>query len=712
MDRKTILSMDFDWRDEDSFQKALNDPSLSKNDINELKAKRLHLLELEELKSDSKDYEDYDEDFDDEEEQEAHRDEKARQAADKRRNAPKKGGAVPVIVPVTHIITAFAMCLFMVVLPFITYLHEEPLTDLTVKYYNGDNGNMVEDWFLFQKEFFVVLAGLMLAAFLVVDRFFTEKPSKALPLGKKNLRLPLFLCGAYAVLLILSGIMSENKEVVLMGVVKHYEGLLGVLAYLVIFVSGMCWFYNRRALRYFMTAMLLLSGLAGLLGVLEYMGYPLIDMGFFEHLMAPSDRLSDAQALHSASGNVHITFFNSNYFGGFCGLMFPVCAALALGAKETAVKLAGGFFTALLAICAVLSNSSGGLYSVVGSCVVFALIYLIYWVRKLVDRKKALIAAAVVAVAAAGGFGYMAAKNDDFISRIKEVVNNGSTPEEEAENREYKKQTHFLLTDIKAKGRSLFLYSDDLCLEMEGYYDEEGVAQVRFFDGDRQELKTLYYEQEYYFYDERYKRCTFKFSVSDKLYCDLGYDAKLIFQFDESGFKPFVHGVYTMDHINHFEGPEIFKEHLSFATGRGFIWGSTLPMLKDHILLGYGSGNYVMNFPQYDYVSLLEVYDTPAMVVNKPHSWYLGIACDSGVISLIVVLVLLGAFVLRGIKKCIISPVKDDYMHLRTGLFVSVLAFMAVGIVNDSYVCVSPVFWFIFGVAWFMMSGREIVDNE
>ncbi len=726
MDREDILDFNFDWKDEKSFKKTLSDPRLTPKDKTYLENERERRLELEEIKSMAEDYDDYDEDFDDEEETEAELDKKAHKQSEERRSGKDvkstkssgskadKGDSLVVRVkgfPGANIAAALAMCLFIVIIPFVSYLHEEVLTPLTEKYFTAEEDNFIRDWFLFEKEFFVVIFAAALVIYFITDRFFTEHPYKDIPLKKKSLRIPIILTACYALLLILSGVFSENGEVVLMGMVKQYEGLLGVLGYLVIFLAAMNYFNNTRALTYFQNAIVVLAGLAGVLGMLEYMGFPLIDMGFFEHLMSPSDKLSEAQALHSASKNVHITFFNSNYFGGFCGLIFPVITAIAIGSRDIAGKLAGGFFAVLIAICAILSNSSGGLYAVIGSCIVFAVIYLIYWLRKYIDRRQGVIAAAAAAVIAVGGFVYMSRTHEDFISRLEEVVNNGGTAEEEQAKRERKKLTHYILTDIEAKGTSLFLYSDDVCVEAEAYYDADHIAQIRFYDTDRQPLQTVYKNECFYFTDARYKNCSFKFSVSDKLYCDLGYEDKLIFQFEDGKFKPYVHSLYTQDKINKFEGPGIFKDHLKFATGRGFIWGSTIPMLKDCLLLGYGSGNYVIYFPQYDYISLLEVYNTPAMVVNKPHSWYLGIATDSGVLSLLVVLALLGLFIAKGIKRCVLNPVRDEYMHMRLGIFVSVLAFMAVGIVNDSYVCVSPVFWFIFGVGWFAVSGEKIAET-
>lgn len=80
--------------------------------------------------------------------------------------------------------------------------------------------------------------------------------------------------------------------------------------------------------------------------------------------------------------------------------------------------------------------------------------------------------------------------------------------------------------------------------------------------------------------------------------------------------------------------------------------------------------------------------------------------------SLAAVLVMFAAFVITGFRACILHPVKDKFMHMRLGVYISSIAYMLVGIVNDSYVCVSPVFWFIFGIAWYSVSGCEVVDTD
>ncbi|MBQ8967212.1 O-antigen ligase family protein [Ruminococcus sp.] len=733
MNREDLLNFNFDWRDEAAFKQALKESGLAEKDKLRLRDERMRRLELEELKAEGSDYDDYDYDDDDEEaieetpeeevkeeeppaEDKSHGSKKEDKEKGKREKQTDEGIIVAIKgdYPMRKMLVALLMCCFMAVLPYISYMHVQPLTDLTKRFYSSKSGS-ITDWFLFQKEFCVVIAAVLLLGIFMVEEVFIEKRWKDIPLRKKNLRLPMILTGAYAVLLIISGIFSENKELVMMGIVKQYEGLLGVLGYLVIFLAAMNYFCDTKSLERFSWAIIICSAAATVFTIMEYKGTPIQETDLMAHLMAPADKYSVAKSLHSSSGNVHITFFNSNYFGSFCGLMFPITAALGLGSKNIIRKVIGLVAAAGVALGAVLSNSSGGLYSVAGGAVILLVIYIIYWFRGKIARAPALIGFALAAAVAAGALTYMVKNNEDFRKRLDSVVNNGSAAKLTVEEkREKLAKDHFVLKNIAQDGRSLVLddYSGNT-ITAECYTADSGIYAVRFYDTEGSQLETyVNNDQCFCFNDERYKNCNFKFSSTDKLYIDLGYKKKLIFQYEDDKFKPYVHSLYTQETINTYQGPEFFKKDLSAFTGRFYIWGATISFLDECLFIGKGSGNFVAYFPQYDYVSLLEVYKTPAMVVNKPHNWYLGIAVDSGVLSLGVVLVLLGAFLIKGLKSVIISPVVDRYTHLRLGAYVSVITFMVVGIVNDSYVCVSPLFWFIFGVGWYAVSGNKVVETD
>ncbi len=726
MKREDLMDLNFDWHDEKTFKKALKESNLTEKEKTKLRDERMRRLELEAIKAENDGYDDDENTSDTDETSEDYAEPSPAPTKKKKdKHFDKNDRDIIVAIkgeyPWRKGFIALMMCCFTVILPFITYYHAQPMTQFTQTYFSATSSKDAEvpyisDWFLFQKEFCVVIFSALLLLLFIVEECFIEKRYMDIPLRKKNLRPLLILSGVYALLLMISGFASEHKEVVMMGIVKHYEGLLGIFGYLIIFIAAMNYFCDTKSMERFGRSMIILTTIASVLAVLEFLGHSIIGTDFVAHFIAPKEKYQLAQSLHSSSSNVHITFFNSNYFGSFCGLMFPVTVCAALNSKNVAFKSLGLLASVGIAFGAIVSNSSGGLYSLAGGGALLVLFYIVYWFRGLIDRKVSLIALVSIAAVGIGGLTFLLKTSESFAKRFDIVVNNGSARVETLEEKHQRLSANrFVLKDIRQNGSELEMEDYNNNVIIAGTYeDSDGELSVQFFDTDHKPLESYIDDHTYYFTDERYKNASFRFTVTDKLEIDLGYKKKLYFQYDkeDAKFKPYVHSMYTMENINTYKGPEFFKDKLSFGSGRGFIWGTTLSFIDECLLIGKGNGNYVCNFPQYDYVSLLEVYGTPAMIVNKPHNWYLGIIVESGVISLLAVLGMLGVFLWRGFRTCILHPINDRFMHLRLGIFISVIAYMVVGMVNDSYVCVSPVFWFIFGVGMYAVSGNKVVETD
>jgi len=133
-----------------------------------------------------------------------------------------------------------------------------------------------------------------------------------------------------------------------------------------------------------------------------------------------------------------------------------------------------------------------------------------------------------------------------------------------------------------------------------------------------------------------------------------------------------------------------FKGRLSFGNGRGYIWSRALPMLKEAIFVGLGADTFMFEFPQDDYAGKYSADIPIHQTCEKPHSLYLGIALGSGIVSLIAFLTM------------IIMAMWKAFRLGKEKLFVKVMAagllgFLLAGIVNDSTVCIMPMFYGILG---------------
>ena len=141
----------------------------------------------------------------------------------------------------------------------------------------------------------------------------------------------------------------------------------------------------------------------------------------------------------------------------------------------------------------------------------------------------------------------------------------------------------------------------------------------------------------------------------------------------------------------------LFEGYERYASGRGYIWSRTIPLLKDRIILGSGADTYMIVFPQQDYVNLYN-YGYGDQLMTKPHNLYLQIGVESGVLSLIAFLVFYGMYFISSVRLYIKCRFKSYYAQVGVAILVSTVAYMVLGIANDSSITVAPVFWAMIGL--------------
>jgi hypothetical protein len=154
-----------------------------------------------------------------------------------------------------------------------------------------------------------------------------------------------------------------------------------------------------------------------------------------------------------------------------------------------------------------------------------------------------------------------------------------------------------------------------------------------------------------------------------------------------------------------------FTDKESFASGRGYIWSRSIPLLKKAIFIGYGPDTFIYIFPQNDIVGKLN-YGAIWAIISKPHNWYLQIALGYGVLSLICILALIIwllvnalMFIYRNVKTLTpsakvegVSVKYSDRRIIVSAIILSVAGYCITGVFNDSIVAVSPIFWMLLGM--------------
>ena len=134
------------------------------------------------------------------------------------------------------------------------------------------------------------------------------------------------------------------------------------------------------------------------------------------------------------------------------------------------------------------------------------------------------------------------------------------------------------------------------------------------------------------------------------------------------------------------------------GSGRGYIFGRSIPMLKDTALVGYGPDTYAIYFPQDDYRGKLQGLANTYIIVDKPHNMYLQIGINVGVVALLAFLAMFVVYFVVSLKNFLRLGLKHKWVRYNIAFGGGITAYLVAGLFNDSIVSVAPVFWVIFGL--------------
>ena len=151
---------------------------------------------------------------------------------------------------------------------------------------------------------------------------------------------------------------------------------------------------------------------------------------------------------------------------------------------------------------------------------------------------------------------------------------------------------------------------------------------------------------------------------NDTLCLDLGYKGELRFLMYDNNFYPVLSDGSVVKDI--FSGTDTQTARFdNLFTGRGYIWRNTLPILKNTLIFGHGAGTFEMYFKQFDFVGLLNSQGNVDLIIDKPHSLYLQIACNQGVLCSVAVVVMLFTVVIINVLS-IVRKLKRQTSNVQT----------------------------------------------
>jgi len=550
---------------------------------------------------------------------------------------------------------------------------------LIVQTLNGWD-NVIGDFFSYHKSIiFLFLLILELTIFLY-KYFYKHNIS----IKKSKLYYPMFL---YLALVILSTIFSTYKEVAISGYPERYEGVYLHIGYILILFLAINMVDDEKHIKYILIALGISSIVLSIIGITQIIGKDFFATEFGQDIIIPNrynNIVKGIDYIFTSTKTVYGTLYNTNYVGVYMSMIFALFTTFTILIKDFKFKVFSSIVSILSLINLFGSASRVGLVSLA----LYIMLLIILFRTTVIKRWRITVATLIILLISALGFNKY---KDDFLKRRILSIKESIMMKTEESN----------LKDIKLNNNTATVCIDDY--EINIIYGNGGFA---FLDKDYQLIETNYNEDNgrFTFKEEPYNLHNFQLAnykdsigLISTIRTNKGWAIFNLVLNSEGYFRILTP---SGESIRFEKAPSWgFKGRERFASGRGFIWSRSIPLLKETILLGHGPDTFALYFPQDDYLSKLQNGMSVMTLVDKPHNMYLQIGINTGVISLLSVLFSFGIYVLSSLKTYLKIKEYNNFLEIAgLSIFLSICMYLFTGLFNDSVVSVAPVFWTLLGM--------------
>lgn len=576
----------------------------------------------------------------------------------------------------------------MSILPFITRLKQ---TNTYFSEYPWFPSNDVSsDFFLYYKQVFFLIA-VAYMAIIVIYKAYTDKKS----LVYSPILIPL---SAYGVLAILSSLFSNYRSYSFRGVHDHYESLFVLLGYCLIVYYIMLYVQTERDLELIINCFVISIILMGLMGLTQYIGKDFFASSFGKKTILPNiywDYL-DSIKFNFEENRVYLTLHNPNYVGSYVALTAPLLFTLSLLIRKKLWKLP----IYLLAFVGILVSLSGSksktaIISLIAAGILTAILLFRY------IFKYFYLSIPFLLLILGSIYTYNHANDNILIKQIQPALNFVKTEP--------------ALQDIQTLDDKLLITYKDHQIQIINYTeDNQSIFAVIDEDGKQLSLDLNHEKGAFLIQDDRFSSFELGHAWLNDLSCFYVKIDKHDWYFTnhtEDGTYYYITRYGKLDKIQ--KAPSaVLNGYERYASGRGYIWSRTIPLLKKQLIIGSGADTYTLAFPQTDYVNLYN-YGYGEQILTKPHNLYLQTGVQTGVLSLIAYLIFYGMYFVSSFKLYIKGRFKNYYSQVGVAILISSFSYMVVSIANDSIIAVAPIFWALVGLGIVVnRKAKPIIEKE
>ncbi len=596
-----------------------------------------------------------------------------------RKQQPEKKFSLGLLLP---IITLLA------VVPLITYMHSYDTNLAQFDWYTSWAETV--DFFLYYKMVWIIIA-CVLMVFCMVYLFFAEE-EKAIWI--KNLIPMAVYCGISLV----SAIISEHSYFSFHGIFEQFESVwilvgYGVIVYYTFFIMR----HEaavKRTLNWFVIGIIVMVAL----GLSQVFKVDFFRTSLGQSLITPSSYTGGPLEFTFELGRPYLSAYNPNYVGFYVALTIPVIVALLFSTKKIWHRIGYAALVASLLFILFASQSRAGIIALA-----FSFLVMLLCMRK-VFIKNWKIGISAIAIVIAAFFVINAMNDNVLINRMKGMFT--STPEyhtlKEIQTNDDNVTVVYQTAERAAETGNKLTKEDSLVFKVT--QDKDNNDEFNVTDGTGAEIPYTLSEDgvNYVISDPRFPFtfCSIRsdefngFSVS--VDGNPWYFSNLMKDKDTTYYCRGGAGALMKLYKNKDKVPYL-EDHYSLANNRGFIWARTVPLLKKYFFFGSGPDTFIIAFPNNDLVGLYNSGHHNE-IITKPHNMYLQVGVQTGVISLVALLVFFVWYFIDCLKLYWKNNYDQYLSFIGVGLFAAVIGYLILGITNDSCVTVSPIFYTLVGM--------------
>lgn len=588
-------------------------------------------------------------------------------------------------------------------LPFLLALAVVPLVCIIHKFDCGmqdydwaSTDGTVYDFFLYYKSKLLIVLGVLLCCMMAWHKFSDVQKV----LSDKKTWFSLSGAGLFLLCSFLSVFASFSLSDAFWGGYEQWEGFAVLFVYVILFLFGYTSFHEEQDFR--ITYAFLTGGalIVGLLGAFQAFGFDYVNTkGMYAVLTSMEAATKNMEyELSFGKGMAYSTLYNPNYVGSYTALLLPVLAGVCIYAKKIWVRVTAGVAAVALAISLVASASFTGVVGI-GVSILVLLVFLIpAWKR---HARAGWIVLCGMVIFTVIVVVWRPGPVQSVFERL--TTSNQATQTHAIEDMKLKDN---ILTLTSASGKKVkmgisydgvfryqFTEENFAPASYQGLGDAYNTVSVNLTETETISISTLDSSES----GEEVQM--FRITDGQNQYLFLLYDGAIQYYNLFGRIAKLREAKYAG-----------FEGNMQFATGRGYIWSRTFPLLPKHILLGCGADNFIYAYPNDDYVGK-QNYGFQTQLITKPHNMYLQIWVQDGLIALLALLALVGAYIVDVFRTYFFRERKGYLAGMGICTFLGIIGYMVAGLANDSTLTVAPVFWGLLGLG-FALNRNWRLKNE